>query len=65
VLHTFSAAYVMEDLEEFMKEKGVLLSWEYIMLHSNLIEEGVADLHCRSSQYLAEIIINERNLPYG
>lgn len=26
VLHTFSAAYVMEDLEEFMKEKGVLLS---------------------------------------
>ncbi|MED9996309.1 MAG: DUF3791 domain-containing protein [Paludibacteraceae bacterium] len=26
VLHTFSSAYLMEDLEDFMREKGVLLS---------------------------------------
>lgn len=37
----------------------------YTSPYADLIEEGVADLHCRSSKYLAEIIINERNLPYG
>ena len=26
-----------------------------------LIDKGVADLHCRSDQYLAEIIIEEGN----
>ena len=28
---------------------------------SNLIEEGVADLHCRSDKYLAEEVWNECN----
>ena len=33
----------------------------YTSPYANLIEEGVADLHCRSSQYLAETIINDLN----
>lgn len=28
-----------------------------------LIDNGVADLHCRSDQYLADEIISERTLP--
>ena len=44
VLHTFSSRYLMEDLTEYMKEKGVL---------DTCIEDGVADLHCRSDKYLA------------
>jgi len=28
---------------------------------SNMIEEGVADLHCRSDKYLAEEVWNEYN----
>jgi|GEM_PF-124376 len=45
VLHTFSSRYLMEDLTEYMREKGVL--------------EAVADLHCRSDKYLAEEIWKE------
>ncbi len=47
VLHTFGSRYLMEDLMDFMKEKGVLG------------REGVADLHCRSDKYLATEIWNE------
>ena len=32
VLHTFSKEYLMEDLVDFMKEKGVLAPSEFIML---------------------------------
>lgn len=28
---------------------------------SNMIEEGIADLHCRSDKYLAEEVWNEYN----
>ena len=31
----------------------------YTSPYANLIDEGIADLHCRSSKYLAEIIIND------
>lgn len=33
----------------------------YNSITSQLIEEGVADLHCRSDRYLAEEIWRERN----
>jgi hypothetical protein len=98
VLHTFSTDYVMDDLTDYMKEKGVLASVNDIeplpmnglskqilqsMKHASIIEclaemkhlsleeameifynsetftlidEGVADLHCRSDKYLAEEI---------
>ena len=29
VLHTFSSRYLMEDLTEYMREKGVLEAWNY------------------------------------
>lgn len=29
VLHTFSSRYLLEDLTEYMKEKGVLETWDY------------------------------------
>ena len=47
VLHTFSSHYLIEDLTDYMREKGVLSET------ANLIEEGVSDLHCRSDKYLA------------
>ena len=31
----------------------------YTSPYANLIDEGVADLHCRSDKYLAEVIIND------
>lgn len=31
VLHTFGSRYLMEDLIDFMKEKGVLKLWNYTM----------------------------------
>ena len=31
----------------------------YTSPYANLIDEGIADLHCRSDKYLAETIINE------
>lgn len=33
----------------------------YTSPYANLIEEGIGDLHCRSSKYLAETIINDLN----
>lgn len=57
VLHTFSSRYLMEDLTEYMREKGVLSDKTtdvyYNSETANFIEEGVADLHCRSDKYLA------------
>ena len=110
VLHTFSKEYLMEDLTDFMKEKGVLDSWKFTMLQwwelnililhdegwhaileakfarviseiskmynvslddamdmfynsetMQLMEEGVADLHCRSEKYLAEEVWREKH----
>ena len=46
VLHTFSSRYLMEDLTEYMREKGVLPET------ANLIEE-VAAPHCLSNKYFA------------
>ena len=46
VLHTFSSRYLMEDLTEYMREKGVLPET------ANLIEE-VAVPHCLSNKYFA------------
>lgn len=63
VLHTFSSRYLMEDLTEYMREKGVLPNYAtdiyYNCETANLIEEGVADLHCRSDKYLAGEIWRE------
>lgn len=102
VLHTFSKEYILEDLSEFMKDKGVLdysltfkesiaikhaheeayhciLESKYTRIIAEisqmhevsleqamdifytsellpLLEDGVADLHCRSDKYLAEEI---------
>jgi hypothetical protein len=53
----------MEDLTEYMREKGVLSDKTtdvyYNSETANLIEEGVADLHCRSDKYLAGEIWRE------
>ena len=69
VLHTFSSRYLMEDLTEYMKEKGVLPTFNvpidkatdiyYNSETANLIEDGIADLHCRSDKYLAGEIWRE------
>lgn len=49
VLHTFSSRYLMEDLTEYMREKGVLpINATGICNNSetaNLFEDGVTDLH--------------------
>lgn len=31
VLHTFSSRYLVEDLTDYMKEKGVLPQWDFII----------------------------------
>lgn len=64
VLHTFSSRYLMEDLTEYMREKGVLpldkaTDIFYSSETASMIEDGVADLHCRSDRCLAEEISRE------
>ena len=63
VLHTFSTRYLMEDLTEYMREKGVLPLDKTTDIYSSetasMIEDGVADLHCRSDRCLAEEIWRE------
>ena len=59
VLHTFSSRYLMEDLTEYMREKGVLpldkaTDIFYSSETASMIEDGFADLHCRSDRRLAE-----------
>ena len=53
VLHTFSSRYLMEDLTDYMREKGVLPQ-NYVTTNQNN-----ADLHCRSDKYLAGEIWSE------
>ena len=53
VLHTFSSRYLMEDLTEYMREKGVLPQ-NYATTNQNN-----SDLHCRSDKYLAQEIWSE------
>jgi hypothetical protein len=99
VLHTFSLPYLLDDLQECMKEKGVLqsvkptttmnqseatlASMRYTHIIASiaemynvpveeamnifynskmfpLIEDKVADLHCRSEKYLASLVWDER-----
>ena len=50
VLHTFSSRYLMEDLTDYMREKGVL---------PQNYATNDADLHCRSEKYLAGDIKSE------
>ena len=64
VLHTFSTRYLLEDLTEYMREKGVLpldkaTDIFYSSETASMIEDGVADLHYRSDRYLAEKIWRE------
>ena len=64
VLHTFSSRYLMEDLTEYMREKGVLpldkaTDIFYRSETTSMIEDGVADLHYRSDRCLAEEIWRE------
>ena len=64
VLHTFSSRYLMEDLTEYMREKGVLpldkaTDIFYSSETASMIEDGVADLHYRSDRCLAEEIWRE------
>lgn len=64
VLHTFSSRYLMEDLTEYMREKGVLpldkaTDIFYSSETTSMIEDGVADLHYRSDRCLAEEIWRE------
>lgn len=42
-LHTFSKDYLVEELTEVLRERG----------------EGVADMHCRSDEYLADELMME------
>ena len=58
VLHTFSSRYLVEDLTGYMREKGVLpldkaTDIFYSSETASMIEDGIADLHCRSDRYLA------------
>ena len=48
VLHTFSKEYIVQDLTEALKEKGYNYGGE------EFISEGVADMHCRSDEYLVD-----------
>lgn len=64
VLHTFSSRYLMEDLTEYMREKGVLpldkaTDIFYSSETASMIEDGIADSHCRSGRYLAGEITRE------
>ena len=64
VLHTFSTRYLLEDLTEYMREKGVLpfdkaTDIFYSSETASMIEDGVADLHYRSDRCLAEEIWRE------
>ena len=64
VLHTFSTRYLLEDLTEYMREKGVLpldkaTDIFYSSETASMIEDGVADLHYRSDRCLAEVIWRE------
>ena len=64
VLHTFSTRYLLEDLTEYMSEKGVLpldkaTDIFYSSETASMIEDGVADLHYRSDRCLAEEIWRE------
>ena len=64
VLHTFSSRYLMEDLTEYVREKGVLpldkaTDIFYSSETASMIEDGVADLHYRSDRCLAEEIWRE------
>ena len=45
VLHTFGSRYLIDDLTDFMREKGVLET-------SSLIEEGVSDLYCLKQSHM-------------
>ena len=49
VLHTFGKEYLMEEAMDIFYNSPIL----------PLLEEGVADLHCRSDKYLAEEIWRE------
>jgi hypothetical protein len=53
VLHTFSKEYIVQDLTEVLKEKGAL-SFFYNSTTYEFISEGVADMHCRSDEYLVD-----------
>ena len=64
VLHTFNSRYLMEDLTEYMREKGVLpldkaTDIFYSSETAGMIEDGIADLHCRSDKYLAREVWRE------
>ena len=64
VLHTFSSRYLMEDITEYMREKGVLPLGKandifYSSETAGMIEDGIVDLHCRSDKYLAEEVWRE------
>lgn len=63
VLHTFSSRYLMEDLISYMKEKGVLPEEAADIYYNSetaaMIEDGTADMHCRSDKYLAEEVWRE------
>ena len=64
VLHTFSTRYLLEDLTEYMREKGVLpldkaTDIFYSSETASMIEDGVADLHYRSDRCLTEEIWRE------
>jgi len=64
VLHTFSTRYLMDDLTEYMREKGVLpldkaTDIFYSSETAGMIEGGFADLHYRCDWCLAEEILRE------
>lgn len=64
VLHTFSTRYLMDDLTEYMREKGVLpldkaTDIFYSSETAGMIEGGFADLHYHCDWCLAEEILRE------
>ncbi len=93
VLHTFGSRYLIQDLTDYMREKGEFTTMTdetgmtlratkianiisdiselyhtsleeatdmyYSSTTANLIEEGVAELQCRSGKYLATVIWDE------
>ena len=55
-------ARIIEIISQYL---GITIEEEMDIFYKSpifeLIDKGVADLHCRSDQYLAEIIIEEGN----
>ena len=60
VLHTFGKEYLMNDSKHIIiQAKNARIDVFYHSVTAQMIQDGVADLHCRSDHYLADEIYRE------